>query len=96
MNSFILDEEQKHLIGIKLQSFINKEGILTVVAQEERSQLMNKKRAVNKFYSLLEKAFRKTKKRIATKPGKAYHKKRLTTKRLQSEKKKMRAKWSGE
>ena len=96
MNSNILDEEQKRLVGLKLQSFINKEGILFVVSQEDRSQLMNKRNAIAKFYTLLQKAFTKPKKRIATKPGKSYHKKRLTTKRLHSEKKKMRAKWGGE
>ena len=96
MNSFILNDEQKGLITLKLSSFINSEGMLSVVAQEERSQLMNKKRAVAKFYNLLEKAFRKTKKRIATKPGAGYHKKRLTTKRLHAEKKQLRQKWKGE
>lgn len=96
MNSFILDEAQKELVSRKLQSFINKEGILNVVAQEERSQLMNKKRAINKFYNLLERAFTKTQKRIATKPGKGYHKKRLTAKHLQAEKKQMRTKWKEE
>jgi ribosome-associated protein len=90
MNSFILNDEQKNLITFKLSSHINKEGILTVVAQEERTQLMNKKRAVEKFYNLLEKAFTKNKKRVATKPSKAYHKKRVESKRRNSEKKAMR------
>jgi ribosome-associated protein len=96
LHSNILDEEQKYLVGLKLQSFINKDGILSVMAQEDRSQLMNKRKAIDKFYTLLQRAFTKKKKRIATKPGKAYHKKRLTSKRLHSEKKKMRSKWSGE
>ncbi len=96
MNSFILNDEQKGLITAKLSSFINKDGILTVVAQEERSQLMNRKRAIGKFYNLLERAFRKPKKRIATKPGAGYHKKRLSTKRIQAEKKQMRMKWKSE
>jgi ribosome-associated protein len=96
MNSFILNDEQKRLVGLKLQAFINKEGILMVVAQEERSQLMNRKKAVQKFYSLLEKAFRKVKKRVATKPGPKYHKKRLETKKKHSLQKKLRNRWKAE
>lgn len=96
MASNILNDEQKQLISLKLGSFINKEGILNITAQEDRSQLMNKKKAVDKFYNLLERAFKKTKKRIATKPGKGYHKKRLASKRIHSEKKKTRARWKGE
>jgi ribosome-associated protein len=96
MNSVILNDAQKYLVGTKLKSFINKEGMLYINSQEERSQLMNKKRVVEKFYSLLERAFKPTKKRIATKPGVGYHKKRLTKKRLHSEKKQSRAKWQGE
>jgi len=96
MNSAILNDDQKALVGIKLKSFINKEGLLYLIAQEERSQLLNKRIAIQKFYSLLDRAFKRTKKRIATKPGKGYHRKRLTTKRIHSEKKKTRSKWQGE
>lgn len=96
LNSFILDDEQKRLIGLKLKSFINKDGMMTVVAQEERSQLMNKKRAIGKFYGLLERAFKKTKRRIATKPGPGYQKKRLESKRKHAEIKKTRMRWKGE
>jgi len=96
LHSAILEDEQKGLIGLKLKSFINKEGVLTVTAQEERSQYMNKKKAVEKFYSMLERAFRKTKKRIATKPGPAYNKKRLESKHKRSDIKKMRMRWKGE
>jgi len=96
MNSAILNDEQKRLIGLKLGSFINKEGFIYVMAQVERSQLLNKRIAVQKFYGLLERAFKKTKKRIATKPGKGYHRKRLTSKRIHSEKKKLRSKRLGE
>jgi len=96
LKSNILNDEQKLLITAKLASYINKEGILYLTAQEDRSQLMNKKKAVDKFYTLLERAFRKPKKRIATKPGKAYHKKRLLTKRRHGEKKKARVSWKSE
>ena len=91
-NSFILNDKQKGLIRLKLTSHINKEGILMVIAQEERSQLMNKRKAVQKFYSLLEKAFKPIKKRVVTKPGAKYHKKRLETKKRHSMQKNLRKK----
>jgi ribosome-associated protein len=80
LNSIILNNEQKRLIGLKLSTFIHKDGILTLIVQEERSQLMNKKKAIQKFYSLLEKAFRRTKRRVPTKPGAGWHKRRLESK----------------
>jgi ribosome-associated protein len=93
LNSLLLTDEQKYLIGTKLASFINKEGIFKIMAQEERSQLLNKKAAVNRFYTLLEGAFRRKKKRIASKPSKASKERRLKAKKVNSEKKKFRQKW---
>ena len=86
----ILNDEQKMLIRAKLSSHINKEGILKIVSQEDRTQLLNKKRTIQKFYSLLERAFAKEKKRVATKPSKQSKKKRLKLKRIHSEKKQLR------
>src|SRR6185312_3050996 len=93
MHSHLLTDEQKQLISAKLASFINKEGILKIMAQEERSQLLNKKDAINRFYALLEGAFKKKKKRIASKPGKQAKEKRLKAKKLRSEKKQLRMRW---
>ena len=59
MNSALLTDKQKYLISTKLASFINNEGILKITSQEERSQLLNKKVVITKFYLLLERAFRK-------------------------------------
>jgi len=86
----LLTEEQKSLITNRLASHINKEGILKIVSQEDRSQLMNKSNAIEKFYTLLEKAFVKKKKRIATKQSRASKLKRLQLKRIRSERKKTR------
>ena len=90
LNSALLTEEQKQLIGTKLASFINKEGILKIIAQEDRSQLMNKKAAMDRFYILLEGAFKKKKKRIASRPSRASKEKRLKAKKFNSEKKRLR------
>jgi len=90
LNSALLNDEQKQLIGTKLVSFINKENILKIVSQEERSQLLNKETTIRKFYLLLERAFRKKKKRLKSKPSRSSKEKRLKSKKLHSEKKKLR------
>jgi len=92
LNSSFLNEEQKSLVTKKLGGFINKENILKVVSQEDRSQLLNKKNTIEKFYELLEKAFKKKKKRIPTKRSKQSKLKRLKTKKIRSETKKTRGK----
>lgn len=92
LNSALLNDEQKQLIGAKLATFINKEAILKIVSQEERSQFLNKNTVVRKFYLLLERAFRKKKKRIASKPSRGSKEKRLQGKKLHSGKKKLRNK----
>jgi len=92
LNSVLLNDEQKQLVAAKLASFINKEGILKIVSQEERSQLLNKEVCIRKFYLLLDRAFRKKKKRIKSKPSRSSKEKRLKSKKLHSEKKKLRNK----
>jgi ribosome-associated protein len=90
LNSALLTDEQKQLVAAKLASFINKEGILKIVSQEERSQFLNKEVCIRKFYLSLERAFRKKKKRIKSKPSRASKEKRLKSKKIHSEKKKLR------
>ena len=68
-NSTLIDNEQKRTILQKLDKRINKEGILQIIVQSERSQLLNKQIAIQKFYELIRKSFVQQKKRIATKPG---------------------------
>jgi len=92
LNSSLLNEEQKSLVTKKLEGFINKEGILKIVSQEDRSQLLNKKNTIAKFYDLLERAFKRKKKRIPTKRSKQSQLKRLKAKKIHSEKKKTRGK----
>ena len=90
LNSSLLNEDQKSLVTKKLAGHINKEGILKIASQEDRSQLLNKGNTIEKFYALLEKAFQKKKKRIATKRSKKSQLKRLKSKKIHSEKKKAR------
>ncbi len=96
LQSVLLNDEQKRFISAKLRRYINKEGILKITSDGERSQLQNKNNAIKKFLTLLESAFRKPKKRIKVKPGAAYHKKRLERKKIQSRKKERRRAIHGE
>lgn len=90
-NSEVLNEQQKRLAKEKLAKKINKDGLLSVISQEKRTQILNKTRAWNKFVKLLEKAIVPAKKR-RYKPIKANKKVRLEAKRRNSEKKALRGK----
>ncbi len=90
MNSKVLDEIQRDIIQEKLANKINSEGILQVVSQTERTQLKNKKIALEKFNLLITNCFLVRKERKATKVPKAVKEKRLNDKRIKSELKKWR------
>ena len=81
---------KKIKINEKLKNRINKEGVLQIVVQTERSQLANKEIAIAKFYDLLFKCFVDRKKRRATKPSWSSKEKRLSSKKKNSEIKKLR------
>ena len=55
-NSKSLNNEQKQLILEKLKNRINKSGILSISAQEERSQAQNKQKAVEILNELINQA----------------------------------------
>jgi ribosome-associated protein len=90
--SQILSDHQKALLFSKLASRINKEGVLKIVSQTDRSQLGNKQIVIQSFFDLLEKAFTPEKKRYKTKPSKASKKRRIEGKKMLSEKKNLRRK----
>ncbi|MBL7890410.1 MAG: aminoacyl-tRNA hydrolase [Bacteroidia bacterium] len=92
INSALLSEEQKQVILSKLENRITKEGILQIVSQTERNQLGNKEIVIKKFYELIHKCFVVQKKRKPTKPSRSSKEKRLTSKKRDSEIKKMRRK----
>ena len=68
-NSLIFNDDEKKRILLKLQNRIDKNGILQIIAQTERSQLMNKLKAQKRFYELIENALKKEKVRKKTKPS---------------------------
>lgn len=86
-NSALLTEEQKQRILHKLQNRINREGQLIVRAQAFRTQLENREDAIKKLEELVTEALKKKKSRIATKPSKAAHERRIENKKRSSERK---------
>lgn len=91
-SSKILSEEEKQTIFVKLYHRINKQGILSLVAQSERSQLRNKEIAIEKFYKWLKIAFQVQKERKKTRPSKASKEKRLSDKQNRAQTKQNRRK----
>ena len=89
-NSLVLTNDEKKIILKKLTNKIDKKGLLRIVSQSERSQIMNKKRAAKRFYEIIEKALKKKKVRKKTKPTQLSKVKRLSSKKIISEKKKLR------
>jgi ribosome-associated protein len=85
--SLLFTDDEKQLLRIKLQSRFNKDGYVQVVCEEERSQYLNKEKALEKLSVILEKSLHQQKKRKATKPTKAMIAARLENKRIQSAKK---------
>jgi ribosome-associated protein len=69
---------------------ISKDGIIVLKAQRFRSQEKNKQDATDRLGVLVEKATATTKKRIATKPGRAAKERRIRDKKKAGEKKALR------
>ncbi len=87
-----LTDEQKSLILGKLKNYADKDGILKLSSQSERSQIMNKNEVKKKFAELIAKVFRKVKKRGKTLPTAASRIERLNRKKIVSAKKTFRRK----
>ena len=91
-NSALLTDEEKEKLLHRAKQYITKEGELIVTSSETRSQVKNKDICIEKFFFILDDAFKPEKKRKPVKPGKAQKEKRLKEKKIQSEKKKRRSK----
>ncbi|MNK38879.1 Peptidyl-tRNA hydrolase ArfB [compost metagenome] len=83
-------DEEKALLKEKLQNRLDSEGLLHIVSQEDRSQLLNKEKTIAKLIDLLKKALIVQKKRKPTKIPKGVIEKRLKNKAVTAEKKKNR------
>ncbi|MHA4896548.1 alternative ribosome rescue aminoacyl-tRNA hydrolase ArfB [Pedobacter sp. PWIIR3] len=87
-----LTEDEKSRIIKKLSNRLDGEFNLHVVSQEDRSQLMNKERAILKLISLIRSTLVVQKKRVPTKIPKAVIRKRIAHKQSISAKKEFRRK----
>lgn len=89
-SSALFNDEEKLLLTEKLQNRLNKDGYVQVICDEERSQYLNKEKAIERLTSLLTKALQKPKVRKPTKVSKAAKAARLDSKKMQSAKKENR------
>jgi ribosome-associated protein len=90
--SLLFTDEEKALVLSKLQSRLNKDGYLQVMCEEERSQYLNKEKALEKLHLIIIRSLHRPKVRKATKPSKAMIAARLANKKLQAAKKENRKK----
>ena len=88
--SSILNDDQKAMVLQKLRNRINLAGELQVRSQMHRSQLSNKTEVIRKMAELIERALKKEKPRLASRPTVASKKRRLESKKINSEHKQNR------
>lgn len=85
-----LSDEARALLMTRLAHRLDTNGNLHVIAQEDRSQLVNKETAVEKLLAILEKALKVDKPRKPTKIPRSVIRKRLENKHSTALKKEMR------
>ena len=91
-NSLLFTDEEKILLNEKLQTRFNKDGLVQIVCDEERSQYLNKEKALERLVLLLTRALRVPKIRKASKVSKAAKLARLQSKKINAAKKETRKK----
>ncbi len=89
-NSGLFNEDDKHWLQQQLAGRINADGNVQVICDEERSQYLNKQKAVDRLYQLLTKALHRPALRKPVKISKAAKVKRLEQKRIRAVKKQLR------
>jgi ribosome-associated protein len=89
--SKVLSGEEKEQLLRFYRSRITELGELIIISQSYRSQLMNKQDAWERFSRLLIQAFIPKRERKPTRPTRSSVKKRLESKKRQSEKKRLRS-----
>ncbi|WP_439698936.1 alternative ribosome rescue aminoacyl-tRNA hydrolase ArfB [Mucilaginibacter sp. AW1-7] len=90
--SGLFTDDEKLLLTGKLQNRLNKDGLVQVICDEERSQYLNKEKAVERLIALLGRALQVQKVRKPIKVSKAAKAARLDNKKRQSAKKENRGK----
>ncbi len=85
--SLLFTDDEKLLLTDKLQTRFKKDGLVQVICDEERSQYLNKEKAVERLIALLSRALQIQKVRKPTKVSKAAKAARLDNKKKLSAKK---------
>ncbi len=90
-----LSADEKQLVRGRLAGRINRQGVLRVTSQAERSQIANRDRALSRLEEILHDAIVPVRPRKKTRTPKAAKRKRLEEKRRRSEIKKLRGRGEG-
>ncbi len=85
-----LPEEVKERLKEAAKNKITKDNVLIIEAKSRRTQEQNRKEARRNFAQIIRKALKPEKKRKKTKPPKGADEKRLKSKKIRAEKKKLR------
>ena len=89
-DSTLFTDDEKALLNEKLQSRFNKDGLVQIICDEDRSQYINKQKAIDRLINLLIHALHVPKIRKVKKVSKAAKAARVANKRIHSEKKESR------
>lgn len=90
--SVYFTEAEKQRILSGSGKAIKDDGSIHIICSEGRSQYLNKKKAIEKFFLLMEKCLKPVKKRRKTRIPKEEREKRMAEKKLRTEKKQGRKK----
>ena len=91
-NASFFDTDEKTLLQSRLENRLDNDGLLHIVSQEDRSQLLNKEKTIVKLIDLLRRSLEVQKKRKPTKIPKAVVQNRLKNKSVNADKKSSRKK----
>eukprot|EP01033_Poteriospumella_lacustris_P025306 gene25306-gene22903 len=89
-DSILFDEDEKTLLKEKLQNRLNKDGYVQVICDEERSQYLNKVKALDRLVLLLTRSLHKPIVRKPSKVSKAAKAARISSKKMNAAKKENR------
>ena len=95
LETLTLNEDQKAVFFTELGTRISKAGVFRISSGRERTQLANRKLIIEKFISLVTKAFATEEDRIATMPTAGSKRERIARKKEHSAKKVNRQRWDG-
>ena len=85
-----LGEPQRERLLARLASHVDSRGVLRIVVNAERSQLLNRQLALARFVELMRRGMYTPRRRHRTRPSRATIERRLTQKRLRAERKALR------